>query len=111
MNTPPRLAFNVLVKPEDGLWVAHCLELDIVATGDSPNASVEDIRDLILCQVSNAIANKNMEYLYHPAPAKIWEEYGRAQRQSAKKSETLTATPAFSKTIFANVFNSSFCHA
>ncbi len=29
------ITFNVLIKEEDDILVAHCLELDIVATADS----------------------------------------------------------------------------
>jgi hypothetical protein len=25
-----------IVYPEDGIWLAHCLEMDIVAEGDNP---------------------------------------------------------------------------
>ncbi len=111
MKSASKLAFNVLVKREDGEWIAHCLELDIVATGSTPNAAVKDMKSLILAQVSTAIENENMEYLYHPAPQEVWQEYARAQRLSTRKEEATPNIAAFSKTIFANAFNSTPCHA
>jgi hypothetical protein len=67
--------FKVLIKFEDGLWIAHCLELDIVASARTPEQVQEEIVDLISAQVSYAIENNNMENLYHSAPADVWMEY------------------------------------
>lgn len=111
MNAASKLAFNVLVKFEGGEWIAHCLELDIVATGSTPNAAVRDMKSLILTQVSTAIENENMEYLYHPAPQEVWQEYAKAQRLSTRKKQAAPNIAAFSKTIFASAFISKPCHA
>lgn len=111
MKSASKLAFNVLVKREDGEWIAHCLELDIVATGNTPNAAVKDIKSLILAQVSTAIENENMEYLYHPAPQEVWQEYARAKRLSSRKEEATPPPSAFSKTVFANAFSTTPCNA
>lgn len=111
MSTP-KLAFNVLVKFEDGLWVAHCLELDIVATGDDPRAAVADLQDLILAQVASAIENRNLEYLYHPAPQETWEEYRLARALDETSSpDTALDGASFFQTIFANAFPPAACHA
>jgi len=85
MHSHPRLAFNVLVNFEDGLWVAHCLELDIVATGDSPKEAADDIRELIQAQVSSAMVNDNMDNLYHPAPREVWAAFTKARSLAAAK--------------------------
>ena len=37
------MTFNVLIKEEDDILVAHCLEFDIVATADSLKQVKEDI--------------------------------------------------------------------
>lgn len=111
MRSTPGLAFNALVKFEDGLWVAHCLELDIVATGDSPEAAIDDIKSLILAQVSCALSNENMDYLYHPAPAEVWQEYRTAKAFTAKNREEKPALGSFFKTIVADAFQGNACHA
>ena len=75
MKSATSLAFNVLIKEEDGAWLAHCLELDIVATGDTIQAAEQDLVDLIRAQVSYAIEHDNLDHLYHAAPPEIWKEF------------------------------------
>lgn len=74
--------FKVLIKFKDELWIAHCLELDIVASGKTREQVQEEMVDLILAQIRYALDNNNMEHLYHAAPASVWMEYfGCANRQ------------------------------
>lgn len=69
------MTFNVLVKDEGGILVAHCLELDIVVTGSDPDEVKKDLLDLVRAQVDYAFTHNNLDYLYHPAPKEIWEEF------------------------------------
>lgn len=71
------LAFNILFETDrdQGIIIAHCLELDIVDTNsDFDFIQLEqDIKDLIIAQVKNA----GPEYLYHPAPPEVWRRFYR----------------------------------
>ena len=69
------MIFNILIKREGETYIAHCLELDIVATADSLDTLHSDIIDLIVAQVDYAFSNDNLENLYHPAPAEVWAEF------------------------------------
>ncbi|GEM_PF-3409769 len=69
------IIFNCLIKFEDGLFVAHCLELGIVATGTTPDKARSELNDLIAAQMDYAFSNDNLENLYHPVPAHVWQEY------------------------------------
>lgn len=82
---PTSMVFNCLVWKEGGLWSGHCLELDIIATGDSMRAVKDDLGDLILAQVDYAFSNDNLDNLYHPAPPDIWKEFYKCKTQSEKK--------------------------
>jgi len=66
---------NILIKEEDGLFVAHCLELDIVATGDSMDQAQRECVALICAQIEYAFAHDNLSNLYHPAPPEVWTEF------------------------------------
>ncbi len=81
------VAFNILIKKEGSAWTTHCLELDIVATGDSHEEAYEEIIDLIVTQVSYAFSNDNIENLYHPAPSEIWEEFYECSAIEEKEVE------------------------
>jgi len=65
---------NILIKEEDGLWVAHCLELDIVTTADSQTQVEADLIDLVKAQVAYAVENDNLDYLLKKAPREAWDE-------------------------------------
>jgi predicted RNase H-like HicB family nuclease len=84
MNRSAGMVINILVKEEDDLFVAHCMELDIVATGHSLEEATRDLEDLIIAQLRYAFANDNLAHLYRPAPPEIWEQFykcGEAPRE------------------------------
>ena len=68
------MTFNILFKEED-TCIAHCLELDIVATSRTIECVEADIMSLITAQIEYAFENNNLENLYHPAPPEVWKEY------------------------------------
>ena len=69
--------FKVLVYPDEDLWVAHCLELDLVTVTKSSKAEEVDseIGSVIAAQLRACMEHDNMEFLYRPAPQKIWQTY------------------------------------
>jgi hypothetical protein len=74
-KTEMSMVFSILAKKTADVWIAHCLELDIVATASSLESLKEEMNDLILTQVDYAFSNDNLENLYHPAPPEIWKEF------------------------------------
>ena len=75
---------NILIKKEDNLFVAHCLELDIVAVGETLAAAEQEIVSLISAQIDYAFSNDNIDYLFHPAPSEAWQEFYRCKKQVGK---------------------------
>ena len=69
------MTFNILIKEEEDTCIAHCLELDIVATSRTIECVEADIMSLITAQIEYAFENNNLENLYHPAPPEVWKEY------------------------------------
>lgn len=79
------MVFNLLIKKEKGLFVAHCLELDIVSTSTDFDQVKKEIIDLVMAQVDYAFSNDNLNYLYHPAPEKVWAEFYACKDQIEEK--------------------------
>ena len=77
--------FNILIKLIDDQYVAHCLELDIVATSKDQDQVESDIVNLIKVQVDYAFSNDNLEFLYRPAPSEVWQEFYACKEQIEKK--------------------------
>ena len=67
---------KILIKElQEGDWLAHCLELDIVTVAPSPQEATDDILELICAQIRYAAENDNWDYLYKDAPKEVWDEY------------------------------------
>lgn len=78
MDAPTNaMTFNVLIKVEDGNFVAYCMELDIVAEASTLDMVKDEMGGLIAAAVDYAFSNDNMDHLYRPAPPEIWEEFYR----------------------------------
>jgi hypothetical protein len=75
------MTVNVLLKEDQELCIAHCLELDLVTTGSSYGDAQKDIVDCIIAQVHYAFENDNLDFLFHPAPPEIWAEFFSCKEQ------------------------------
>jgi hypothetical protein len=81
------LVFNVLVKRlEDDIFLAHCVELDLVAVADSESHACDELLNLIGVQIRTCLNNDNLENLYFPAPLEIWRELGRVQQRCEQQT-------------------------
>lgn len=85
------MVFNILAKKTHDMWIAHCLELDIVATSNSLDTLEKDIKDLILTQVDYAFSNDNLANLYHPAPSNVWKEFYACRKSIEDKIKVKSA--------------------
>lgn len=71
------LDLKVLGYQEDGKWVAHCLEMDLLGHADTFDAALADLRELVEMQVSFAMQKGQHSLLYHPAPVRFFDIYNR----------------------------------
>jgi hypothetical protein len=91
LETKGAMIFNILVKQEADLYVAHCLELDIVATGSTLRQVKDDMKGLISTQVDYAFAHNNLRNLYRPAPPKVWKEFFACKEQLEERHRVQSA--------------------
>lgn len=64
MNTPTPYKFKYEVYPEDGIFVARCLDLDISSDGTTDEEAVANLREAIELHVQ-----RHMEELQRQAEA------------------------------------------
>lgn len=76
----PHFRLNIMVHEENNEFVAHCLEMDLVATNTTQKKVVNDVVDLIKAQITYAIENGNENYLLRSAPFEVWEKIRTAQK-------------------------------
>ena len=75
------LGINVLGYEEDGEWVAHALEMDIVACAETFDEALEELHDLVDMQFSFAAFKGDASLVSHPAPVEYWQILGDLKRQ------------------------------
>ncbi|MFC1586856.1 hypothetical protein ACFL54_00960 [Planctomycetota bacterium] len=79
-----------LFYPDDegsGKLVGHCLEMDIVALGDSIQECCKLLKELINVQLDAAENLHTRDTLFRPAPAKYWRMLARANKLSPEDIE------------------------
>ena len=69
--TRMRVSLRAVVYPEDGWWLAHCLETDIVAEAKSPQLAVRELGDLCSLQVRVALEEGDLASAFRSAPAEV----------------------------------------
>ncbi len=69
------LRLRAVLYREDGLWVAHALEMDLIGTGATESAALRELRGNVEAQLS--FATQEGTNPFRPAPQEIqslWEE-------------------------------------
>lgn len=103
------MIFNVLVKKEGALYVAHCLELDIVTASPDVKQLEKDMIDLIHTQIDYAFSHDNLENLYHPAPSEVWEAFFKCKKQMEIKHKIQPAFKENQKKFVPPWFTTRIC--
>lgn len=78
----PFLTLHVLIYPEGDLWLAHCLEFDAVAQGDSPERARAGLMDAISLLVDDARRHDRLADLFRPAPVELWQRFAQASERN-----------------------------
>jgi len=76
------LTVHVLFYCEEDHYVAHCLEFDLVAQGDSIKDSYKNLLDAIELQADYALETDNLENLINPAPPEYWRMLVKAESEA-----------------------------
>ena len=75
-----------VVYREGNQWFSHCLELDIVSEGNSPDEAVQNTIELCAYQIDTAIESGDVESIFRPAPAKFWNLFfSKTKKRSVPK--------------------------
>jgi hypothetical protein len=63
---------SAIAFSEDGVWIAHCLELDIVADGKDVDDAISSLISLCDFQIRTAMEHGDLGSVYRSAPAEMW---------------------------------------
>jgi len=71
---------HYLLSGTDRRYVAHCLDLDIVATGPSQENALDKLDDLVKAHIEVALATGQLENLSTKAPSSYWRQFIDGER-------------------------------
>lgn len=80
-HSRPRIDLRVIVYQERGIWLSHCLELDIVGEGETPQESLKTLVELCTLQVETAVEAGDLQSIFRAAPAEYWKLYLQGRDQ------------------------------
>lgn len=75
IKIPKSMLFRAcLYQSQDvlGVFVAHCLELDLIGEGTSPEKAIVELIQAMEIQIENC---DNFSQFLFPAPASVWKRY------------------------------------
>ena len=71
----------VYQDPDSEEFLAHCLELDLMASGSDQTSALNNLLDVVREQIRFALSHDNVEHLLRPAPAEAWARYAELLKQ------------------------------
>jgi hypothetical protein len=74
-----RIDLRAVIYRYQKWWIAHCLELDLVAEGATPIDAFRDLMELSASQVKAACKMGNLDSIFRSAPPEIWTMFSRAR--------------------------------
>lgn len=82
-----RFDLRVVIYKEEDDYVAHCLEMDILGTGETPEVAVEEMKKLVEAQIFYCIDKHIEDTLINPAPQEYWRRLLHARPYNPPKPE------------------------
>ncbi len=73
--------FHILIIEDKNknIFLAHCLDMDIVSQGKTKKETITNLVELIQTQMQYCIENDMLDNLFRPAPKEYWDMFYRSQ--------------------------------
>jgi predicted RNase H-like HicB family nuclease len=84
---PLRIPLHVVFYQEDGSWIAHCLEFDLMGDGETKLEALESLNEAIRLQVEHSLEHNNPRNLFTPANGRYFEMFARGDDVAVGKLE------------------------
>lgn len=77
---PKTFEANVIVFREDSMWTALALEMNVRGYGETHDAAIDDLREMLVAQLTYAVQMGHPESVWHRAEEKYWEMWEETRR-------------------------------
>jgi predicted RNase H-like HicB family nuclease len=75
-----KMPIRAVLFREEGRWVAHCLEFDLLGDGDSADEAMESLGQAIAVQIEDTIESGNVNNLFSPADGELFKKFAAGKR-------------------------------
>jgi hypothetical protein len=79
MQKKLRIPLRVVYYQDDGDWIAHCLEFDLIGDGPTKMEAARQLEKAIATQFDCFLENDDIHNLFSPAPAEIQRLFAEAE--------------------------------
>ena len=66
-----RLTLRAWIYRDDDWWVAHCLETDVAAEGNTPMRAFDNLQSLTAFQIETALQEGDLQSIFRQAPPQL----------------------------------------
>ncbi len=70
-----RVPLRIVFYQEDGEWVAHCLEFDLVGAADNREDAMSLLSEAVGIQAEESFKSGNLRNLFSPADSKYFQMF------------------------------------
>lgn len=85
---PTKIHLDIVLYREDDLFVAHCLQLDIIAQATTVEQAKCNIEDLIIAHTEYTIKHDDWDNYFKPAPDIYWALLPEAEQEEEETLQT-----------------------
>jgi hypothetical protein len=104
------LRFNTVYEEKEGVFVATCIEMGLVATADRKEDLPAIMDKLIFRQVEFALENDNLQDIFHPADL-AWQFLRDAMAKDKARQVRKTESEAQVNGAIVNLINTAYAVA
>ncbi len=86
------IPLRILIYQEDGEWLAHLLEMDLVGSGDNADEAMAELKDAFEAQITFCLQN-NVDP-FRPAPQKYFRQWNKIQEDAMRDLAVPSPAPS-----------------
>jgi predicted RNase H-like HicB family nuclease len=77
LNINKNLHILIIEDKDKNIFLAHCLDMDIVSQGKTPKEALSELKELIQLQIEYCLENDMLDNLFRPASKEYWDRCSR----------------------------------
>jgi predicted RNase H-like HicB family nuclease len=89
---PLRIPLRAVLYKEEGNWIAHCLEFDLIGDGETQKDAIRNLTEAIAIQIQASLKYRNPANLFKPAEGRYFRMFAAGANIAIGQMEFLPKT-------------------